>query len=290
MRECIEPEVLQSYFDNELSTGMRRSVRSHLISCTNCAVAAAEIENENLLLASALAPEFDLPVPTERLRSRISEAIAESKVSSTELKPAYSAKQTSWFESFTSLFAFSPQRAFGYAGLALMLVFAGFVGIIWLQDSTLQERIVEISVPEVAAPSPTVAIDRREGDQSSLTEGGEVGPVPGPPRQVKPKRSRVGQPAVANSVQLLPGERSYLKTIALLNSSIKGNTEIPMRPALQAEFERNLALVDEALAAARAAAKSNPNDPVAAEFMFAAYQSKVDLLNTVADARMYNRR
>lgn len=62
-----------------------------------------------------------------------------------------------------------------------------------------------------------------------------------------------------------------------------------MRPSMQAEYERNLALVDSALAAARSAAKSNPNDPDAAEFMFSAYQSKVDLLNTVADARLNNR-
>ena len=62
-----------------------------------------------------------------------------------------------------------------------------------------------------------------------------------------------------------------------------------MRPALQAEYEKNLALVDRALAATRNAAKKNPNDPDAVEFMFTAYQSKVNLLNTVADARSFNR-
>jgi hypothetical protein len=62
-----------------------------------------------------------------------------------------------------------------------------------------------------------------------------------------------------------------------------------MRPGLQAEYERNLALVDRAIAETRSAAKSNPNDPDAAEFMFAAYQSKLDLLNQVADARLSNR-
>jgi hypothetical protein len=59
-----------------------------------------------------------------------------------------------------------------------------------------------------------------------------------------------------------------------------------MRPSLQAEYERNLAVVDRAIAATRTAAKSNPTNPDAADFMFAAYQSKVDLLNTIADARL----
>jgi hypothetical protein len=89
-------------------------------------------------------------------------------------------------------------------------------------------------------------------------------------------------------VKLLPGERSYLKTIAALDTTIKSGNET-MRPALQAEYERNLALVDRAIAATRSAAKRNPNDPDAADFMFAAYQSKVDLLSTIADARVYNR-
>jgi hypothetical protein len=89
-------------------------------------------------------------------------------------------------------------------------------------------------------------------------------------------------------VKLLPGEKTYLRTIAALDSTIKANDR-PMRPALRAEYERNLALVDHALAAARTAAKNNPDDPDAAEFVFAAYQSKVDLLNTVAEARTYNR-
>jgi hypothetical protein len=86
-------------------------------------------------------------------------------------------------------------------------------------------------------------------------------------------------------VKLIPGERSYLQTIARLDSTIKSNQK-SMRPALQVEYERNLAVVDRAIAATRSAAKSNPSDPDAADFMFAAYQSKVDLLNTIADARV----
>jgi len=46
-------------------------------------------------------------------------------------------------------------------------------------------------------------------------------------------------------------------------------------------------MVDRAIAATRNAAKSNPNDPDAAEFMFAAYQTKVDFLNQVADSRLF---
>ena len=89
-------------------------------------------------------------------------------------------------------------------------------------------------------------------------------------------------------VKLLPGERTYLQTIAKLDSAIRADQET-MRPALQVEYQRNLAVVDRAIAATRTAAKNNPNNPDAADFMFAAYQSKVDLLNTIADARVGGR-
>jgi hypothetical protein len=76
-----------------------------------------------------------------------------------------------------------------------------------------------------------------------------------------------------------------LQAIARLDTAINSNKK-SMRPSLQVEYERNLAVVDRAIAATRSAAKSNPSDPDAADFMFAAYQSKVDLLNTIADARL----
>jgi hypothetical protein len=111
-----------------------------------------------------------------------------------------------------------------------------------------------------------------------------------PAKSTPPQRKRVARPVpneANHPVQLLPGEKSYLQTIARLDSAIKAQQA--MRPSLQVEYERNLAVVDRAIAATRSAAKSNPNDPDAADFMFAAYQSKVDLLNTIADARLGGR-
>jgi len=102
------------------------------------------------------------------------------------------------------------------------------------------------------------------------------------------KSSPASEATAKAKIKLIPGERSYLQTIAKLDNAINSDKNA-MRPALQVEYERNLAVVDRAIAATRSAAKSNPNDPDAADFMFAAYQSKVDLLNTIADARLGGR-
>ena len=87
-------------------------------------------------------------------------------------------------------------------------------------------------------------------------------------------------------VQLIPGEKSYLRTIAELDAGLKQNHRQTVTPAARGEYERNLKLVDYAIAATRSKAKRNPNDPDAAEFMFAAYQSKINLLSTVSEARL----
>ena len=75
MTRCLDEARLQSYFDGELSLEMMESVTSHLASCATCAAAARELEEESALLMTALAPEFEANVPTERLRQRIDEAV-----------------------------------------------------------------------------------------------------------------------------------------------------------------------------------------------------------------------
>jgi putative zinc finger protein len=292
MRECLDEGILQSYFDGELAGEMMERVTSHIAACASCAKAARQLENENLLLSEALAPEFEITVPTDRLRRRVDAAIGGLQV----VKPIPAEAPTSslrgWAQSFSALFSFTPQRAFGYAALVIILAFAAVVGLVrWRSASSVVPN--RDNVARDQAPAPSRGDESNRPNERDLTgvvvpEDREKTSSSSPPRR-RPITQRGGPaPAVAR-VKLLPGERSYLKTIASLDTTLKSVNERPMRPALRAEYERNLALVDRAIAATRNAAKSNPNDPDAAEFMFAAYQSKVDLLNTVADARLYNR-
>lgn len=81
----------------------------------------------------------------------------------------------------------------------------------------------------------------------------------------------------------LPGEENYLIAIASLNRVIDAGGAAAMPPALRADLERNVADLDMAISASRRRAQRNPQDKDAADFLFAAYQSKVELLRTVAD-------
>lgn len=293
-RECVDEGILQSYFDGELSRKTAEGVASHLVTCIACAQAASELENESLLLAEALGAEFALSVPTERLRHRVDAAIAGLQVKPARASVASNAGEAPavpvvrrWIQSMAELFTLSPQRAFGYAGLVAAILFASVVGgIYWRHTGTVNESGNENSIVAVRQDSDTLS-------PPPLAFTG-TDPVVHPDEGQKPPRKKLmsrppREKEVAKHVRLLPGERSYLKTIASLDANFKAESNRQMKPSLQVEYERNLAMVDQAIAATRSAAKVNPNDPDAADFMFAAYQSKIDLLNQVADSRLSNR-
>jgi anti-sigma factor RsiW len=308
MRGCLDEGVLQSYFDGELSREQMQAATLHLATCQMCAAAARQLENETTLLATALAPEFDAVIPTENLRRRIDEAIA-------GLPAAHGQgiRNTrtlfGWIQPLGSLFTFTPQRTLAYASLVAIVAFAVIFGVIQRQKQTSQLPVAQVTSGEKAVPpakpndngqnQPGVTqpnVTQPNVTQPSVTQPGVSQPIQtaasgGSPasKQRSPKPRIAPDNQAVAQVKLMPGERSYLKTIAALDSTIKANNDRPMRSALRADYERNLAVVNRALAATRNAAKNNPNDPDAKEFMFDAYQSKVDLLNTVADARSFNR-
>lgn len=299
MRECLREELLQSYLDGELSSDAVENVASHLATCRACAANASELERQNNLVAAALAPEFEASVPTVQLRQRIDAAIADGQfVNTGAVEKAGLANVRGWFQSLSDLFTFTPQRAFGYASLVAVLAFAAIFAITQRDNFKTTTGSGEVATVNQRADSPGVPNNPPDTSTpadvatrpSEIVAANSTGVrTPRPQRQrstyaAAPSR----RTAESNHVKLLPGERSYLQTIAELDSTMKVDKG-RMRPAMQAEFERNLAFVDRALVTARIAAKNNPNNPDAAEFMFAAYQSKLDLLNTVADARVSNR-
>jgi hypothetical protein len=292
MKQCLDEGMLQSYFDGELPASLMESATSHLASCASCAAAARELEEENALLSEAFALEFSDSVPTERLRRRVDAAVAGLQI----VRPVVHQPSvvSSFFSSLSNLFSFAPQRVLGYAALMVVLAFGVIVGLVKLRNSATPESVAENKqqnpIPNTApipAPSKEVA---EAGTLNPIQASSNRSATPNAVVKVahRPMLAKATTPKAA-PVKLLPGERAYLQTIAKLDSTIKQDQN-NMRPALQVEYQRNLAVVDRAIAATRTAAKKNPNDPDAADFMFAAYQSKVDLLNTIADARVYNGR
>jgi hypothetical protein len=285
MKECLDEGTLQGYLDGELSVGAAERAAAHLAACTSCAAAAREVQSEMSLLATALQPEFEVSVPTERLRGRLEGAIAELQANKPGRAYRGPSSPRAWFGWLHDLFAGSPQRAFSYAMVAAVLVAAVVLAVIYLKRQEPQRNDVVRNVSPTQTPDPKSSPKVPDS------------PVPGPAVDKSPDvvvahppgkfPSRRLNRETETTARLLPGEQSYIKTIAALDATIKSNAR-PMRAGLQVEYQHNLAVVDQAIAQTRAAVQKNPKDPDAAQFLSSAYQSKVDLMTQVADARLFN--
>ena len=270
MRNCIDEGTLQAWFDGELAGDEAAQVAAHVNTCAQCAAAVSNVEAESLILSEALATEFAATVPTERLRQQIDMAVAglpQQKVS---------VKGSRW-NLFTEFFSLRP---LAYASAAAMILLVAIIGFVYLKNHQ-PTSVANNNKSTVVVPSPKQSpeqVAQRSPEQVTVPDSNS-------PQRIAYKRQparrvRSEEPAATS---LAWQERQYENAIAKLDEALK--TQPPMRPALQVEYEYNMAVIDNAIATTRDAAKKNPKDPLANQFMLAAYQSKVDFMNQIADAR-----
>lgn len=295
MRDCIEEGILQSYVDNELPPETAESVAAHIAACQSCAEAFNEASNETAMFTTAFEAEMALDVPTVRLRERIDAAIAEINRSGevAERKPGWTFN--GWLTSLAEFFKVSPQRAVGFASLIALIAFAAIFVAIKLRPAVSSESPSTIAsndkptttTPPTATTGKTVPAPVVKNTNSGPDNGGNNPsgrPATKPKKQVKPTLvPEPGQLPKDELARTLPGEENYLKAIDSLKVEIEASGETTMKPSLRAEYERNLAIVDQAIDSTRRVARRNPKDPDAASFLYSSYQSKLDLLSAVAE-------
>ena len=298
MRECIEEGILQAYVDDELSPEMRDAVATHIGACINCARAAADASAETAQFTYAFEAENALEIPTVRLRERLDAAIAELTRPALLSEPKRGVSLSGWLASFAGLFKVSPQRAFGFASLIAVVAFAAIFAIVrWNRSATNDNSPALVASTEnrkgtgvKGSPSPTPKAVEEGPENNSAPENkdGKTNPSQRRAPKKQPKPTLVPAPGELQQDELaklkpLPGEVNYLKAIDSLAMEIEASGNTAMKPSLRSEYERNLAIVDQAIAATRRMARRNPNDPDASEFLYSSYQSKLDLLNAVAE-------
>lgn len=94
-------------------------------------------------------------------------------------------------------------------------------------------------------------------------------------------RSTSTSPAAASPN--LAEEDGYLQTIATLRRSVDRSKEIVLRPTELVDYERDLAVVDDAIKKMKAEVRRNPSNQAAREVLRDSYKNKIDLLNSVAE-------
>jgi hypothetical protein len=198
-----------------------------------------------------------------------------------------------WLASFAGLFKVSPQRALGFASLIAVVAFAAIFAVVrWNQSETDNSKMLVAGVDNQtgvkSSPSPTPATTPNAPATPPDKDSNKDAPLK--PRAPKKQPNPILVPAPSElpqgelaTAKPLPGEQNYLKAIDSLTVEIEASDATAMKPSLRAEYERNLAIVDQAISSTRRVARRNPNDRDASEFLYSSYQSKLDLLTAVAE-------
>ncbi len=306
MRNCLDEGMLQGYIDGELSAASMDEAAAHIAACLSCADAAREAENEMASFTAAFAHEASVNVPTERLRDHIEAAIDQRQLAVATPAPSSFNRLCG---ALTALLTLTPQRAAAFASLALVITLAVLFAAARPDKQTPEATGEEGGGNEIAAVAPAL-----ENQNSTATETTPPFANAAPEQSVSPAivssggativKASVNKPrgvrrstnttpsargretlttTTTTAPKLLPGEGSYLEAIASLTKAIDAGGDATLRPSVRSEYERNLAVVDQAILTTRRNALRNPQDTGAREFLLSAYQTKVELLNTVAD-------
>jgi anti-sigma factor RsiW len=281
----LDEGILQAYLDGELSQAHAAATAAHLAACEACSAMLAEAEDESSFFATAFAPDDSVNVPTAALRARLNASVAQLEAAQeSEQRHSQGWSFGGFLASLSGVFTFTPRAAAAFATLLVAVV----AGIIYFSSQKAQQTP---RTPEVAQTNPTtppaplvtttpeVVVPKPVETPEKVDKGASY--------QLASHRARSNKRTpVAPETQkeeALPGEKEYQTAIATLEKTIKLGGDESLRPALRANYERNLALLDSAIEQTRQVAAQNPKDKDAVGFLMAAYQSKVELLTRVAD-------
>jgi len=277
MSNCLDTGTVQAFLDGELTSALANGVSAHIAMCDACAGQLAAAEEESSFVFSVLEREMDTLVPTQRLWSKINDSIEVEK-------------QTApfWKKAWAALVALLANPAIAVAAIAVIALGVSWVVFIDRSDTQIQHGR---DVASYRPPPATMVVN-------PVSKGPENKPDPinVPVTDQKPAPARteninyrvpmnshvdVVKPSVARP-DYIPGEESYVKTIASLDETVNGQKDAVMKPSERVSYERDMAVVDDAINKMRAEIRKNPKNESAKQVLYTSYQNKIDLLNSVS--------
>ncbi len=282
---CLDIGSIQAFLDGELAHAESARVSGHIAVCDGCAVMLAEAENESALVFPALEREFNSLVPTQRLWTRINDSITVERDSQPIWRKAWA---------YVSIALANPSLT---AAASILLV-VGIGAVVWTNQEPVSNDIAVVSRPAASASAAVANAPARpvEPSRTVAATDDDIAPAPRqtlnyqrasyqPTRAsvrttVSPAASAVRPTAEASSY--MPGEDIYVKTIANLAKNVDETKDIVMRPAQRIAYERDMAVVNDAISKMQREVKRNPRSESAKQVLYSSYQNKIDLLNSVS--------
>jgi hypothetical protein len=309
--KCPAESILQSYLDNELPAEEAKALTAHVCSCVVCDTAISEIKSEMMLLGAVFEQTLFASPPTEHLRARIDAAIAtetNQTIGSVKGKTRSLGRFDYWRSSVAAFFARPAHQFAAFTCLTAVLLIGSVFFFMQTPRKTTQvvsntgDTTSVVNAPDIVNTPPQNRVQKLDTPDDNITsaKGRASHDAILSPLNMKTAQAHLtNRPRVRDIPRTvviaaryhpstvkasLPGEQSYLQAIASLSGAIEADHENALPSPARAEYKRNLALVDKAIAATRREARRYPRDTDATEFLLAAYQSKLDLLDTIASA------
>lgn len=285
--KCFEIGTIQAFLDRETTPEMSLRLTDHVAACDSCARLMSEAEEENSVVFSTLERELNTLVPTQRLWSRINDTIADEK-----------SRTPVWQKVFVYIrISLANPSIAAAAGILLML--GMFAVVITVRDRGIDTAIVQNrtlnapvpsranetvsiattgndpAIPSVTSTVPSVNIsDLKSRELRTLAAAMKAGQ-----REIRPQYAIDRAPAVDT---YLPGEESYVKTIAELRQNVDAQKDTVLTPSTRVSYERDMAVVNDSIKRMREVVQKNPRNEAARKVLYSSYQDKIDLLNSVA--------
>lgn len=291
MEKCYDEGTLQAFLDNELAPELSNRVARHVADCDPCAILLAEVEEETAFVFEALDQEINTLVPTQRLWTKINESIE----AETGRRGAWQ-RLLAWLPTFSLT---SPQLA-GFA--SLLFICAVVLTLVSLKPDGNNQGVAAVNRPVAQTPinvNPPVAPPAAKTVNSTPAEVAKPGDDESEAVAPRAQQYRVvtadyrtgakGKPVIKSlpvdaapaAPQFLPGEEAYVSTIARLERTVNETKDEVLKPSARYSYEKNMAVVDDAIRKMKQEVRKNPKNQAARQILFASYQNKIELLNSV---------
>jgi len=271
--KCLDIGTIQAFLDGETTPEVSLQMANHIGSCTACADRLAVAEEENSFVFSALDREMNTLVPTQRLWNRINDTIEVQKANQSILKSIYA---------FIAAAFASPS----FSAAAGVLVVFTFLAVMWsMRTQPVETTYVGPAPIPNFQPLPTDTVTPVSSEPSLPSKATEAITVSNhSPKELEKivRESNRIRPTQVPYYGPVPGEESYLKTITDLRETVDGRKDAVFNASGRVAYERDLAVVNDAIKRTQKVVRSNPRNQAARQVLYSAYQDKIDLLNTVA--------
>ena len=131
--------------------------------------------------------------------------------------------------------------------------------------------------PKIVADDKIIKVNNRKIEENRFANTNTNN------QNINRKQNNIAPKSNIIPAEYIPGEDSYTKTIATLKSTVDGEKDLDLKPSERFAYEKDMAMINDAINKMKAEVKKNPKNEAAKQLLFASYQNKIDLLNSVSE-------